>query len=256
MKKFIYFLILLTSCKKQDMFSEKITLVFDKNVKTTFNKFNEGLNEPTGKILYVGKEKPKIDVKYYLGISVPPPPPPSEYNHFQRKKDSLKNLKYEDFLSKYILNNNNRVRYSEKNVQYSKLNNENTKIKVKPNDTIPQYAFNQDSLILKKYKSFPVFIKNISEKPLILAEIDGELGIEIKNKLGKWQRIRNNNWMICGNGNYSHFYWRFLPNEIIILPVKFFAKGDFKTKFRINFLGATSNEYEINISSNVLKNQW
>lgn len=255
MKNFICFLILLTSCKKQDKFSDKIELVFDKNINTTFNKFNEGLNEPTGKVLYVGKEKSKIDVKYYLGISVPPPPPPSGYDRFQRKKDSLNSLKYEDFLSKYIRNNDTRIIYSEKEVSFSILNNENTKIEVKPYDTIPQYAFNQDSLILKKYKAFPVFIKNISKKPIILADINGELGIEIKNKLGKWQIIRNNNWMICGNGFYKHFHWNFMPDEIIVFPVKYYAKGDFKTKFRINFLGATSQEYDINISSNVLKNQ-
>ena len=71
-------------------------------------------------------------------------------------------------------------------------------------------------------KAFPVFIKNISGRKLLLSDLKN-LPLAFLNEKNKWQMIWNENSMgECMVGGWeNHYYWELLPDEIMVLSVNF-----------------------------------
>lgn len=138
-------------------------------------------------------------------------------------------------------------------VDYDSINAKNLQIVVKPNDTIPHFVLDENRNI-KAYKSFPMFVKNISGKSLILKNenLFATFGF---NQRKKWQVVWNNNFYICGyfNGTYNYFILE--PDEIIVFAIYHFT-GKQKTKLRIGMSDDLySKEFEGFINPKVFKDQ-
>jgi len=249
MNKFLLVLaLILMNCEKEKTFADDIVLNFPKDEKLTFQKFNEGLDESGSGIIYIGKQTTRIDLKYYKSM-IPAPPPPPGY-----KIDST-NIRNQKPFSKYFHNAFDRMKYSEKPVIFDSLSENNVKIVAKTQDTIPKYAFNYDNDKLKKYKAFPVFIKNISGRKLLLSDLKN-LPLAFLNDKNKWQMIWNENSMGgCIVGDWeNHYYWELQPDEIMILSVNFLI-GKNKGKFKVWTGNTLSEEFEMNYDKQVVKDQ-
>jgi hypothetical protein len=163
MNKFLLILIVfLISCKEEKSFADDIVLNFPKEKKLSFQKFNEGIGESGTGIIYIGKDTTKIDVKYFQSMIPALPPPDYKLNSFDDKRQKV--------ISTYFHNEFSRMKYSEKPIAFDSLSENNIQIIAKTKDTIPKYAYNYDTQTIKKYKAFPVFIKNISGRKLRLSE--------------------------------------------------------------------------------------
>ncbi|MCY0969002.1 hypothetical protein [Chryseobacterium wangxinyae] len=165
MKQYLLILtVLLIGCKKEKSFADDIVLSFPKDEKLTFQQFNEGIGENGTGIIYIGKDTTNIEVKYFQSmIPAPPPPPGYELDSFDIGKQKI--------MSSYFHDAFNRMKHSDKPVRFDSLSENNVKIVAKIKDTIPKYAYNYDTRTLKKYKAFPVFIKNISGRKLLLLNL-------------------------------------------------------------------------------------
>ncbi|KFC24382.1 hypothetical protein [Chryseobacterium sp. FH1] len=92
MKSFSFVLILLflIGCKEENTFADDIVLSFQKDTQMKTQEFNEDGNEGGENLIYIGKIKSNIEVKYYENLLSPPPPPPdkfeSEKEYSSRKK--------------------------------------------------------------------------------------------------------------------------------------------------------------------------
>lgn len=66
MKLFLSFclLMLIISCKEKT-FADDIILKNDSDVPMKFQEFNEGLDDAGSSIIYIGKSKGEIPIKYY-----------------------------------------------------------------------------------------------------------------------------------------------------------------------------------------------
>lgn len=248
-KTFYYLLIssLLMSCSKEKTFADDIVLTFPKDEKLTFQEFNEGIGENGTGVIYIGKDIPNVNVKYFASM-IPALPPPPGY-----KIDSI-NLRNQKMFSKYFHNSFDRMKYSEKPVVFDSLSENNIKIVAKTQDTIPKYAYNYDNEKIKKYKAFPVFIKNISGKKLRLPEFKN-LPFAFLNDKEKWQIVWNDNAFVCGDTSWNHIYWDFEPNEILIIAVNFFD-GKTKGKFKVEFFNELSSDsFEMSYDPIIIKNQ-
>lgn len=248
MNKFLLILIVfLISCKDEKTFADDIVLNFPKDEKLTFQKFNEGIGESGSGIIYIGKETPRINVKYFRSM-IPAPPPPSGY-----KIDSFSIIQ-QKIMSSYFHDKFNLMKYSEKPVNFDSLSENNIQIIAKIQDTIPKYAYNYDTQTIKKYKAFPVLIKNVSGRKLILSEFKN-LTLAIQNEKNKWQIIWNENSLGgCFAGWENHHYWEFNPNEIMVLSVNYLT-GKNQGKFKIWTGAFLSNEFSMNYDKEIMKKQ-
>ena len=59
----IFSLLIIVGCKKEKTFADDIALVYPKDTKMKFQKFNEGNEEYSSSIIYIGKLKDTIPVK-------------------------------------------------------------------------------------------------------------------------------------------------------------------------------------------------
>ena len=204
MKTFYLLLVslLIISCKEKT-FADDITLEFPKNTKMKIQEFNEDLDEFGTEIIYFGKHNKKIDVKYYENSC----PPPIEIN--ETEKSYIHLLPY--FRKQNL--KQGETYYKEMSQE---LNSKNLEIIVKVNDTIPLYKNNGFKNKLKKYKAFPVFIKNISSKTLKIPVTTIFSFLFFKNENNKWQSVRNSRYMIEGYGNENHPFFELKPNEILV----------------------------------------
>lgn len=248
--KLLFLLIVLSMCKK-NTFADNIVLVDGSKIEMKFQTFNEGLAEYGSSLIYVGEIKDSIPVKYYESMFPPPPPPPNFYLKTEReKKDSAV---FNQMRRKYFQDDFDRIQFSDKVVNFDSLTNNNLEVIVKPKDTIRHFALDSVGKI-KAYKSFPVFVRNISGKKLIMPEMKS-LATFILNKNNKWQLIWNDNAFVCGDSMYNRRYWILNPGEIVVFSVNYFH-GTEKTKFKVglshNFL---SEEFEGFINPAVLKKQ-
>lgn len=250
MTKTFYFLLisfLLMSCAKEKTFADDIVLTFPKEENLTYQKFNEGINEIGTGIIYIGKVKDRVRIKYYSALLPPPPPPPSlqEIKNYGEK---------EKIFNRYFYPQYEKINFSNKPIIFDSLKFKDIEIIIKPQDTIPKYAYNNETKSLKKYKAFPVFIKNISGKKLRLPEFKN-LPFAFLNNKEKWQIIWNDNAFICGDNSWNHINWDFEPNEILIIAVNFFD-GKTKGKYKVEFFNELSSDsFEMNYDPDVIKNQ-
>jgi len=258
MKPF-YFLIVsafFIGCQKTT-FADNISLVFPKNTKMKIQEFNEGGNESGTNLLYIGKIKPNIDIKYFSTILQEPPPPPKfkekteDYERrIKKTEDSVKHSKNLYFRTESI------KIFDGKEISFmDSLSNKNLEIIVKENDTIPLYKRDYDTKEIKRYKAFPVFIKNISGKVLKIPEEFNDVVFYFKNNKKQYQFLRNSNYMICGGtGTITFPYFELKPNEILIFAYPYFKKGG-NRKAKVIFYNAFSKEFNISIDENIIKNQ-
>lgn len=239
------------SCKKASTFAEQIELTYPKSDTLTYQKFNEGVGESGTSILYIGAEQKSIPIKYYRSTIDAPPPPPG----YKFSKEELElNEKREKHLANIFYPKADFVKHLNQPVIYDTLSFKNIEIAVKPHDTIPKYAYNYETETVKKYKAFPVFIKNISEKTLKLS-INKSLGIMVRNQNKKWELFWNDNAFVCGDPYYDRWYMELKPNEIMIYSINFLEgkdKADFKIllPFRLK-----SNTFKMNYDKRILNNQ-
>lgn len=247
MKQFLLVLIILTiSCKEEKTFADDIVLNFPKNEKLTFQNFNDGVGESGSGIIYIGKFKNNLEVKYYQSMILAPPPPP-DYpidSSYLIKNKVVENYFHREF---------KRMKYSTKPIVFDSLSENNIQIVIKPKDTIPKYAYNYENQTLKKYKSFPVFIKNISGRKLLLTEFKN-FPLVILNAKNKWQMIWNDNAFVCGDSRWEYHYWEFNPNEIMVLSVNYLTGKD-NGKFKIWTGNNSSSEFIMNYDKSILQKQ-
>lgn len=243
---FLILIVLLIGCKEEKSFADDIVLSFPKGEKLAFQEFNEGIGESGTGIVYIGKDTANIEVKYFQSM-IPAPPPPSGY-----ELDSF-DIRKQKIMSYYFHDAFNRMKDSEKPVRFDSLSENNVIIIAKIKDTIPKYAYNYDTQTLKKYKAFPVFIKNISGRKLILTEFKN-LPLTVLNDKNKWQMIWNDNAFICGDSRWQHHYWELNPNEIMVLSVNYLT-GKSQGKFKIWTGNSSSDEFTMNYDKQVVKNQ-
>ena len=259
MKTFYLLLVslLIISCQEKT-FADDINLVYPKNTKMKIQEFNEDLDEMGSELIYIGSRKNNIDVKYYIGI-IPPPPKikkkgESENDYkkrIQNENDSIHNIQ-----KLYFRNQQIKLFYS-KNISVDSINNKTIEVIANINDTIPLYkkVFSSKFLI-KKYKAFPVFIKNISNKTLkIPTESKGVAFYAFDNDRKNFYYLRNSNYMICGYGLENRPYFELKPNEILIYAYPFFKKGKIH-KAKVRFYDASSKEFNISIDEEIIKNQY
>lgn len=247
MNKFLLILIVfLISCKEEKSFADDIVLNFPKDEKLTFQKFNDGIGESGSGIIYIGKDTAKIDVKYFKSM-ISAPPPPSGY-----KLDSF-GISQQKINSSYFHDEFTRMKYSEKPINFDSLSESNIQIIARTKDTIPKYAYNHEAREIKKYKAFPVFIKNISGRKLCLSEFKN-FPLAVLNDKNKWQTIWNDNAFVCGDSRWQYRYWEFNPNEIMILSVNYLT-GKSQGKFKIWTGSSSSDEFIMNYDKQIIKDQ-
>lgn len=210
-----------------------------------FQKFNEGIGESGTGIIYIGKDITNIKVKYYQSLIPAPPPPPGYESDSHNRKQEI--------VSSYFHNNFSRMNDSEKPISFDSLSENNVKIVIRTKDTIPKYAYNYDSQTIKKYKAFPVFIKNISGRKLLLTEFKN-FPLTLFNDKNKWQMIWNDNAFICGDSRWRYHYWELNPNEIMVLSVNYLTGKD-QGKFKVWTGNSFSDEFTMNYDKHVLRNQ-
>lgn len=220
--------------------------------------FNEDGNEWGENLIYIGKSRQNIAVKYYEAIFPPPPPPPSpnesyqDYNsRIKKEKDSLSQLK-----KPFFKNDEIPLLFSKNDNSVDSLSNKNLEIIVKENDTIPLYKQDYRTQILKKYYAFPIFIKNISTKILRIPSTSTSVSLYIfDDHFEKFYFARNSNYRICGIGTDFYSYFELNPNEILIYAYPHLTKGT-KQKAKMKFYNASSKEFEISIDENITKKQY
>ncbi len=237
----LFISLLIISCQEKT-FADDITLVYPKNTKMKIQKFNEDLNEFGTEIIYFGKHNKKIEVKYYENCCTPP----IEINETEKNYSHL---------LPYFRKQNLKQGETHYEEMSQELNSRNLEIIVKEKDTIPLYKNNGFENKLKKYKAFPVFIKNISSKALKIPVTTIFSFLFFKNENNKWQSVRNSKYMIEGYGNENHPFFELKPNEILVYAYPYFKKG--KThKAKVKFYDASSKEFNISIDEEIIKNQY
>lgn len=259
MKSFSFVLIFLflIGCKEEKTFADDIVLDYPKDTKMKTQEFDEDGNEGGENLLYIGKIKSNIEVKYYKNIIFQPPPPPKEFESkndyliwIKGLNDSLSHIKDENFRNDEI-----KIHETKENFIDS-LSNKNLEIIVKENDTIPLYKENYDTKALKKYSAFPIFIKNISNKVLrIPTTINSNPLLYIfESKSQAFFFTKNYSYWICGTGTDYNSYFELKPNEILVYAYPYFKSG-IKQKAKMKFYNASSKEFEISIDDKIIQNQ-
>ena len=249
--KILFIPVLLASCKKKT-FTEDIVLTNSHIIDLKIQKFNEGIDEYGSSIIYIGKIQDSIPIKYYDSL-FPPPPAPRPFGYIKTQKEISDSIIFNKMRDKYFHSAFDRMKFSNKPVKFDSLTRELLEIVVKPNDTIPHFVIDSARNI-KAYQSFPIFIKNISGKKIILPEYKS-LGTFVLNKNNKWQLIWNDNAFVCGDGMFNRRYWILNPDEIIIFSVNY-LKGEMKTKFKVGLSDSFfSEDFEGTISPKLFEKQ-
>ncbi|QOW11089.1 hypothetical protein Q73A0000_12340 [Kaistella flava (ex Peng et al. 2021)] len=249
--KLFLFSIILIGCKKKS-FADNIVLTNNNKIDMKFQEFNEGIGEYGSSIIYIGKIKDFIPIKYYVSMFAPPPPP-RPLGYVKTEKDINDSIVFNRMRDKYFHSEFGRMQFSNKPVKFDSLTHDLLEIVVKPNDTIPHFILDS-SRNIKAYQSFPVFVKNISGRKITLREYQS-LGIFVLNKKNKWQLIWNDNAFVCGDDMLNRRYWILNPNEIIVFSVNYF-KGEMKTKFKVGLSDSfLSKEFEGNINPKLFEKQ-
>lgn len=245
--KHLFIILIVCSCKEKT-FADDIVLSTNSKIKMKFQAFNEGLDENNSSMIYKGKQKDSIPLKYFL--LYPKPPELYYLKTANQKKDSIN---HENFVKRFFNSDFKGIIRSDEKIKFDSLTKENLKIVVKHTDTIPHFVIDSTNKI-KAYKAYPVFVKNISGKNLKMV-IDQLPGIVILNEENKWQIIKNDSFYICGNSDFRQGYWILKPDEIIVYAVNHF-KGKQKVRFRIGLTSTfLSEEFEGNINPEIIKKQ-
>jgi hypothetical protein len=103
-------------------------------------------------------------------------------------------------------------------------------------------------------KAYPVILTNTTQQTLIIGESTHvkNLLVEAQNEKGEWHIIEGGYSFFCANGVYPTI----LPkNELLITTAPIYQKGSFKTKIRLRYICADSenifsNEYMGSINPN------
>lgn len=254
---FVLILLFLIGCKEEKTFADDIVLSFPKDTKMKIQEFNEDSNEGGENLIYIGKIKSNIEVKYYKNIISEPPPPPTEFEsqkdyliRLQKLNDSLSHIK-----SEYFKNAEIKIRET-KDSFIDSLSNKNLEIIIKENDTIPLYKQDFYTKAIKKYSAFPIFIRNISDKILrIPTTINSNPFLYIfDNEAKAFFFTKNYSYWFCGTGTDYNSYFELKPNEILVYAYPYFKSGT-KQKAKMKFYNASSKEFEISIDEKIIKNQ-
>ena len=254
---FVLILLFLIGCKEEKTFADDIVLSFPKDMLTKIQEFDEDGNEGGENLIYIGKIKSNIEIKYYENIISEAPPPPKE---FESKKDYLIRIKkLNDSLShiksEYFRNDEIKIQETKESFIDS-LSNKNLEIIIKENDTIPLYKQDFYTKAIKKYSAFPIFIRNISDKVLrIPTTINSNPFLYIfDNEAKAFFLTKNYSYWICGTGTDYTPYFELKPNEILVYAYPYFKSGT-KQKAKMKFYKASSKEFEISIDDKIIQNQ-
>lgn len=249
MKQFLLILIvLLTACKEEKNLAEDIVLDFPKGEKLTFQEFNDDLTHRGTSLIYTGKIRPQIAVKYYKYII----PPVTPYN--DNIQNSKTRKKFEDSieLAQQSFFRTEKIKILETNEVFADpLNSKNLSILVREKDTIPLYKQYYKTNEIKKYKAFPVIIKNISTKVLKIPTDAKSVDLWILNNT-QFRYVRNSNYIFRGSELQKISYFELKPDEILIYSCPYFKKGE-NTKAKIKFGTAESKKFEISVNENSIK---
>lgn len=233
MKKLIAILTFLSliSCKKEfQTFSKNITIIQDTVQNLKIKNIKEK-DYTTSNIMYIGKIKDSVELLNNLFLPPPPEPLTSSNEDKKWKKYRLKKEMIWEDLMKYLKDFH----------KFQLIKKENISLEFNEKDTIISF----DDINLDYYKSFPIYIKNISKDTLSLGtEGYFPILVEGKNRNGKWVEI-NKFPLHCGTGSYSTICLP--PNEIIITSM-FHYKGNYKTRLRFKILDFVSREYDGSIN--------
>lgn len=240
MNKFLLVLIvLLISCKKEKTFADDIVLSFPKDEKVTFQEFNEDLTHQGTSLIYIGEIRPQIAVKYYKYII---PPNSKTGKNFD---DAIESAEQSFFRTE-------KIKILETNQDFGDLlNSKNLSILVREKDTIPLYKQYYKTNEIKKYKAFPVIIKNISTKILKIPTDAKNVNLWILNNT-QFRYVRNSNYIFQGSELQKISYFELKPDEILIYSCPYFKKGE-KRKAKIKFGTTESKEFEISVDENIIK---
>lgn len=131
------------------------------------------------------------------------------------------------------------------------LNSKNLSVLVREKDTIPLYKQYYKTNEIKKYKAFPVIIKNISTKILKIPTDAKSVDLWILNNT-QFRYVRNSNYILRESGLQKISYFELKPNEILVYSCPYFKKGK-HTKAKIEFGTAESKEFEISVDENIIR---
>lgn len=248
MKQFLLILIVLQiGCKEEKSFADDIVLNFPKDEKMSIEEFNSDSLDFGSNLIYKGFSKDTIQVKYYQDINWIPAPPAvgeKDQSSFILDQSLLPYFHRQPFQG-----------ISSENVKITDdLNSENIEIIVKEKDTIPLSKLRNDKVV--SFKSYPVFIKNISAKPLkINTDYLAYFSPFVKNKNDKWQKALNTRYVVneCIPPAYPTFFI-LEPKELFIMAIPYFA-GKEKKEFKIKIDSATSKIYKSSITEYIINNQ-
>lgn len=249
MNKFLLILIvLLTACKEEKNLTEDIVLDFPKDEKLTFQEFNEDLTHRGTSLIYIGQIRPQIVVKYYKYIM----PPVTPYNDDIQNSKTRKKIEDSIELSQQSFFKTEKIKILETNEVFAaSLNSKNLSILVREKDTIPLYKQYYKTNEIKRYKAFPVIIKNISTKVLKIPTDAKSVDLWILNNT-QFRYVRNSNYIFRGSELQKISYFELKPDEILIYSCPYFKKGE-KRKAKIKFGTAESNEIEISVDENIIR---
>lgn len=254
---FVLILLFLIGCKEEKTFADDIVLDFPKDTKMKIQEFDEDGNEGGENLIYIGKIRDNVEIKYYKNLIAEPPPPPKE---FESKNDSLIRIKKLNDSLSHIKNEyfrNDKIKIKETKESFiDSLSNKNLEIIIKENDTIPLYKQDFYTKAIKKYSAFPIFIKNISDKVLrIPTTINSNLFLySFDNEAKAFFLTKNYSYWICGTGTDYTPYFELKPNDILIYAYPYFKSGT-KQKAKMKFYNASSKEFEISIDDTTIKSQ-
>ena len=232
MKKLIaiFTVLSLISCKKEvQTFSKNITIIQDTVQNLKIKNIKEK-DYATSNIMYIGKIKDSVELLDNLFLPPPPEPLVSSNEDKKWKKYRLKKEMIWEDLMKYLKDFH----------KYQLIKKENITLEFNEKDTIISF----DDINLDYYKSFPIYIKNVSKDTLSLGtEGYFPLILKAKNKKGKWIEVNKFPYN-CG----SFFKLVCLPPNEIIITSMFHYKGNYKTKLRFKILDFVSREYDGSIN--------
>lgn len=249
--KFLFFVLIsifFFSCKEEKTTPDDIVLSFPKNEKLIFQEYNDDLTHRGTSLIYIGKIHPQIAVKYYKYFI----PPVKIYEN--EVQNSKKRKKEEDSieLAQQSFFRTEKIKILETNEVFADpLNSKNLSILVREKDTIPLYKQYYKTNEIKKYKAFPVIIKNISDKILKIPTDAKSIDLWISNKT-QFRYVRNSNDIIRGGEFQKIKYFELKPDEILIYSCPYFKKGE-KRKAKIKFVHAESKEFEISVDKNIIR---
>lgn len=245
---FLLLIVLLTGCNGEKNFADNITLNFPKDEKLIFQEFNDDLTHRGTSLIYIGEIRPHIDIKYYKYIIPPVKIYENEVQDLKTRKkfeDSIELVQQSFFRPE-------KIKILETNEVFTDpLNNKNLSVLVREKDTIPLYKQYYKTNEIKKYKAFPVIIKNISTKILKIPTDAKSVDLWILNNT-QFRYVRNSNYILRGSGLQKISYFELKPNEILIYSCPYFKKGK-HTKAKIEFGTAESKEFEISVDENIIR---